>query len=90
MEQQIQTASFVEMIVVKPAQSINPVFDIIIDEEVTLQKYCEAIIAKIFDLTRCQFADFLNYQINLSRNKLVWLSDFEVLIENNEELFRVC
>ncbi len=44
MEQHIQTASFVEMIVVNPTQVSNPDFDIILDEKVTLQNYCNALI----------------------------------------------
>jgi len=87
MGQQIQTASFVEMIVVKPDQTSNSVFDIVIEGEVTLQKYCEAIIAKIFDLTRCQFADFIDYQTNISNDSAHWLCNFEKLIENNEIFF---
>ena len=49
MEQNIQTASFVEMIVVKSTQSSNPDFDIILDDKHTLQKYCNALIDKLKD-----------------------------------------
>lgn len=87
MEQHIQTASFVEMIVVKPTQSSNPDFDIILDDKVTLQNYCNALIDKIFELTQSEFPAFINYQSNLVNEPVVWLNELEKLIANNESLF---
>lgn len=87
MEQHIQTASFVEMIVVKTTQTSNPDFDIILDEKVTLQNYCNALIDKIFQLTQSDFPAFINYQSNLVNEPIVWLNKLEKLITNNEALF---
>lgn len=87
MEQNIQTASFVEMIVVKSTQSSNPDFDIILDDKLTLQKYCNALMDKIFELTQSEFPAFINYQSNLVKEPVVWLNELEKLIANNESLF---
>jgi hypothetical protein len=87
MEQHIQTASFVEMIVVNPTQVFNPDFDIILDEKVTLQNYCNALIEIIFTLKLTQYPTFINYQTNLVNNPIAWLNKLEKLLANNEELF---
>ena len=87
MEQHIQTASFVEMIVVNPTQVSNPDFDIILDEKVTLQNYCNALIEIIFTLKLTQYPAFINYQTNLVNNPIAWLNKLEKLLANNEELF---
>jgi hypothetical protein len=87
MEQNIQTASFVEMIVVNPTQIFNPDFDIILDEKVTIQNYCNALIEIIFTLKLSQYPTFINYQTNLVSNPIAWLNKLEKLLANNEELF---
>lgn len=87
MEQHIQTVSFVEMIVVNPTQVSNPDFDIILDEKVTLQNYCNALIEIIFTLKLTQYPTFINYQTNLVNNPIAWLNKLEKLLANNEELF---
>lgn len=87
MEQHIQTASFVEMIVAKHAQASNSDFDIILDDKVTLQNYCNALIDKIFELKQSEFPSFINYQSNLVKDSVLWLNKLEKLIANNEALF---
>lgn len=87
MEQHIQTASFVEMIVVNPSQVSNPDFDIILDEKVTLQNYCNALIEILFTLKLSHYPTFINYQTNLVNNPIAWLNKLEKLLANNEELF---
>lgn len=87
MEQNIQTASFVEMVVVNPAQVSNPDFDIILDDKVTLQNYCKSIIDRIFELPQSEYSAFINYQSNLVKEPIVWLNKFEKLIASNEVLF---
>ncbi|WP_348825657.1 hypothetical protein [Flavobacterium aestuarii] len=87
MEQHIQTAPFVEMIVIKPTQSSNSDFDIILNDKVTLQNYCDALIDKIFQLTQSEFPAFINYQCSLVNEPIVWLNKLEKLITNNEALF---
>jgi predicted RND superfamily exporter protein len=83
----IQTSQFVELVAVPAAQSTNIDFDIIIENEITLQNYCEALVNKVFNLNQSQFTDFINYQSNKVDDALVWLNKFEKLISNNEELF---
>ena len=87
MEQHIQTASFVEMIVAKTAQVSNSDFDIILDDKVALQNYCNALIDKIFELKQSEFPAFINYQSNLVKDPILWLNKLEKLIANNEVLF---
>lgn len=87
MEQHIQTASFVEMMVVNSTQIFNPDFDIILDEKVTIQNYCNALIEIIFTLKLSQYPTFINYQTNLVSNPIAWLNKLEKLLANNEELF---
>jgi hypothetical protein len=83
----IQTSQFVQLVAVPLAQSTNTTFDIIIETEITLQNYCEALVNKVFSLDQSQFTDFINYQSNMVDDALVWLNKFEKLISNNEELF---
>ena len=83
----IQTSQFVQLVAVPLAQSTNTIFDIIIENEITLQNYCEALVNKVFSLQQSQFPDFINYQCNNVDNALVWINKFEKLISNNEELF---
>jgi hypothetical protein len=83
----MQTAPFVELMAVPAALAKNPVFDIIIDEKVTLQNYCNALIEKIFTLPQSDFPAFIDYQSNQVKNTTVWLNKLEKLLANNEELF---
>ena len=83
----IQTSQFVELVAVPAAQSTNIDFDIIIENEITLQNYCEALVNKVFNLNQSEFPDFINYQCNIVIDALVWLNKFEKLISNNEESF---
>ena len=87
MKQNIQTASFVEKAVVNSAQVTNLDFDIIINDEITLQNYCDAIINKIFELPQSELPAFLNYQTNLAKEPIFWLNKLEKLIASNEVLF---
>jgi hypothetical protein len=83
----MQTAPFVELLAAPSALSQNLVFDIIIDEKITLQNYCNALIEKIFTLRQSDFPAFLNYQSAQVKNSIVWLNKVEKLIANNEEIF---
>lgn len=87
MEQNFQTASFLEMVVVHPAKVSNHDLDIILDKKVTTQSYCVALINKIFELHQSDYPTFLNYQTNQVKEPIVWLNRFEELISNNEDLF---
>ena len=86
-DQNIQTAPFVELVAVHSALAKNPVFDIIIDEKITLQNYCNALIEKIFTLRQSDFPAFIDYQSSQVKNTIVWINKLEKLIANNEEIF---
>lgn len=84
----IQTSQFVQLVAVPLAQSTNTTFDIIIIEtEISIQNYCEALVHKVFTLHQSQFPAFINYQCNNVDNALIWLNKFEKLITLNEKLF---
>ena len=87
MEQNFQTTSFLEMVVVHSTKVSNHDFDIILDKKVTVQDYCTALINKIFELHYSDYPIFLNYQTSLVKEPIVWLNRFEELISNNEDLF---
>ena len=83
----MQTAPFVELLAVPSALSKIPVYDIIIDEKVTLQNYCNAVLEKIFTLRQSDFPAFIDYQSNQVKNTIVWLNKLEKLLATNEEDF---
>ena len=89
MIENIQTASFVEMVVVRSAQIHNLDFDIVLDKKATTQEYCVALVHKFFELSQSDYPAFLNYQTNLVKEPVLWLNNFEDLISNNEDLFTV-
>jgi len=83
----MQTAPFVELLAVPTALAKNPLFDIVIDEKITLQNYCNALIAKILELKQSQFPAFINYQFNQVKNPGLWICKLEKLLANNEAYF---
>ena len=86
-DQNIQTAPFVELLAVPATQAKNPLFDIIIEEIVNHQNYCEAIIVKLLELKQSQFPLFIDYQCDLANNPNVWICKLEKLLANNEAFF---
>ena len=80
MEQNFQTTSFLEMVVVHSTKVSSHDFDIILDKKVTVQDYCTALINKIFELHYSDYPIFLNYQTSLVKEPIVWLNRFEELI----------
>lgn len=83
----IQTAPFQELVATRTTLTTNSTFDIIIDEEITLTSYCNALFKKIFELPQSQFPDFINYQCNKVKDAFSWLNKFEKFIASNEEAF---
>ncbi|ENA1802868.1 hypothetical protein ABF179_002281 [Flavobacterium psychrophilum] len=83
----IKIAPFPEYVAVTSSQSVNPLFDIIIDENVILENYCKALLNKVFELPQSKFQAFINYQTDIIQDELRWLNKFEKLISLNEELF---
>ena len=86
-DQNMQTAPFVELLAVPAALSKNPLFDIIVEEKITIQNYCNALIAKILELKQSQFPAFIDYQFNQVKNPEIWICKLEKLLANNEAFF---
>ena len=86
-DQNMQTAPFVELLAVPQAQAKNPLFDIIVEDKINTQNYCNALIAKILELKQSQFPAFIDYQFNLVKNPEVWICKLEKLLANNEAFF---
>jgi hypothetical protein len=86
-DQNMQTAEFVELLAVPAAQAKNPLFDIIVEDRINTQNYCNALIAKILELKQSQFPEFIDYQFNLVKNPEVWICKLEKLLANNEAFF---
>jgi hypothetical protein len=83
----MQTAPFVELLAVPTALAKNPLFDIIVEDKITIQNYCNALIAKILELKQSQFPAFIDYQFNQVKNPEVWICKLEKLLANNEAFF---
>ena len=86
-DQNMQTAPFVELLAVPLVQSKNPLFDIIVEDKITIQSYCNALIAKILELRQSQFPAFIDYQFNQVKNPEIWICKLEKLLANNEAFF---
>lgn len=83
----MQTAPFVELLAVPAALAKNPLFDIIVEDKITIQNYCNALIAKILELKQSQFPAFIDYQFNQVKNPEIWICKLEKLLANNEAFF---
>ena len=83
----MQTAEFVELLAVPQAQAKNPLFDIIVEDKINIQNYCNALIAKIIELKQSQFPAFIDYQFNQVKNPEIWICKLEKLLANNEAFF---
>lgn len=86
-DQNMQTAPFVELLAVPAALSKNPLFDIIVEDKINIQNYCNALIAKILELKQSQFPAFIDYQFNQVKNPEIWICKLEKLLANNEAFF---
>jgi hypothetical protein len=83
----MQTAPFVELLAVPAALAKNPLFDIIVEDKISIQNYCNALIAKILELKQSQFPAFIDYQFNQVKNPEIWICKLEKLLANNEAFF---
>lgn len=83
----MQTSPFSELLAVSAALAKNSLFDIIIDEKITLQNYCNALIEKTFTLRQSDFPAFIDYQSGQVKNSILWLNKFEKLLANNQDTF---
>ncbi len=82
-----RTVPFEELITVTLLLSTNKNLDVIIEEQITLDEYCNAIIDKLLNLPQTQFLNFINHQLEQVKSPLGWLDSFDLLIAENEKLF---
>jgi hypothetical protein len=82
---QIQISEFVELVAFPLLESKNPVFDIIIEEDININNYCAALINKICILKNTKYSGFIDYQTNLVADSLSWIENLEELISTNEK-----
>lgn len=85
--QNMQTAPFAELLAVPAALAKNPLFDIIVEDKITIQNYCNALVSKILELRQSHFPAFIDYQFNLVKNPEIWINKLEKLLANNEAFF---
>lgn len=83
----VKSVPFSEQMTVTSLQSTNANLDVIIEEQITLEKYCNALIDKLLKLPKTQFQNFINHQLELVKSPLSWLDSFDLLIAENEKLF---
>ena len=83
----IKPVPFAELITVTPLQSTNTNLDVIIEEQIDIEKYCNALLDKLLKLPQTQFLNFINHQLELVRDPLSWLDSFDFLLAENEKLF---
>lgn len=72
---------------VTPVQSTNINLDVIVEEQSTIDDYCNAVIQKLFKLPQTQFLNFINHQLEQVKSPSSWLDSFDLLIAENEKLF---
>lgn len=86
-DQNMQTAPFVELLAVSATQATNTLFDIIVEDKITVQNYCNALINKILELRQSLLPAFIDYQLNQVKNPEIWINKLEKLLANNEAFF---
>lgn len=72
---------------VTPIQSTITNLDVIVEEQSTIEDYCNAVIQKLFKLPQTQFLNFINHQLEQVKSPSSWLDSFDLLIAENEKLF---
>lgn len=68
-------------------QSTITNLDIILEEQSSIEDYCNAVIQKLFKLPQTQFLNFINHQLEQVKSPSSWLDSFDLLIAENEKLF---
>lgn len=81
------TVIFPEMITTKKSNVQNSGFEIIMDEDPTVQTYCTALFQKIMELPLSELHKFIQHQCSLMKSAVCWLNKFEKLIALNEDAF---
>ena len=73
--------------VVSSEKSTNKNLDVIIEEPITPDEYCNVLINKLLKLPQTQFLNLINHQLEQVKSPLDWLDSFDLLIAENEKLF---
>jgi len=73
--------------VVSSEKSTNKNLDVIIEEPITTDEYCNVLINKLLKLPQTQFLNLINHQLEQVKSPLDWLDSFDLLIAENEKLF---
>lgn len=81
------TVSFPEITTVPREQSFNSQFDILQEDVVDNNAYCQVLINKILKLPYAKLPDFFSYHCDFVEDPIKWLNKFEKLIAENEEIF---
>lgn len=83
----MKSVPFLEQMAVTSVQSTNTNLDVIVEEQSTIEDYCNAVIQKLFKLPQTQFLNFINHQLEQVKSPSSWLDSFDLLIAENEKLF---
>lgn len=83
----VKSVPFLEQMTVISVQSTNTNLDVIVEEQSTIEDYCNAVIEKLFKLPQTQFLNFINHQLEQVKSPSSWLDSFDLLVAENEKLF---
>ena len=79
---------FKEFTSVKITKAFHPLFDVEYTSDENLLSYCQNLMDKIFKLQYSEISNFIRHHCSIAKNPIVWLNHFEVLILENENLFK--
>ena len=83
----VKSVPFAELMAVSSEKSTNKNLDVIIEEPITPDEYCNVLINKLLKLPQTQFLNLINHQLEQVKSPLDWLDSFDLLIAENEKLF---
>ncbi len=88
MKYQVKTSvQFPEQTAVPKEQSENALFDILQENVIGNDAYCQELINKLLKLPYAQLPDFFSHHCDYVEDPVKWLNKFEKLIAENDELF---
>ena len=83
-----KVSPFKEFTSVKITKAFHPLFDVEYTSDENLLSYCQNLMDKIFKLQYSEISNFIRHHCSIAKNPIVWLNHFEVLILENENLFK--
>ncbi|MFV0592334.1 MAG: hypothetical protein ACK5NK_04290 [Niabella sp.] len=78
---------FSEQSAVPKEQSENALFDIVQEDVIDNNAFCQELINKILKLPYAKLPDFFSHHCDFVEDPIKWLNKFEKLISENEEIF---